>query len=210
MRGNRSLPDARMVGTRSIPALAGEPQPGRGDWSLATVYPRACGGTMPRLACHALGAGLSPRLRGNLTHKMPHPPCPRSIPALAGEPCAASPQRASRRVYPRACGGTHDESTEILSLPGLSPRLRGNLYAGYGGAADNGSIPALAGEPSTATRRAYSGRVYPRACGGTSPGIGRPRRPCGLSPRLRGNPAAAPGASTLRRSIPALAGEPSP
>ena len=51
-------------------------------------------------------------------------------------------------------------------------------------------------------------RVYPRACGGTFPGIqgGVSRR--GLSPRVRGNPSDdsdGPGAS---RSIPARAGEP--
>ena len=50
--------------------------------------------------------------------------------------------------------------------------------------------------------------VYPRVCGGTrTPGDGRQIAP-GLSPRVRGNPAAAPAAIADARSIPACAGEP--
>ena len=54
----------------------------------------------------------------------------------------------------------------------------------------------------------YAGEVYPRVCGGTEANIYIPKSGKGLSPRVRGNPAAASRASGRSRSIPACAGEP--
>ena len=71
------------------------------------------------------------------------------------------------------------------------------------------SIPARAGEPRRRWPRPVPSAVYPRACGGTQP---LPEANCfrpGLSPRVRGNPGAAPPRTTAWRSIPARAGEPS-
>ena len=53
-------------------------------------------------------------------------------------------------------------------IPGLSPRVRGNLPVGTGLAEKVGSIPARAGEPCLALLAACIRQgVYPRACGGT-------------------------------------------
>ena len=93
----------------SIPARAGEPHQQRQNLAFATVYPRACGGTDDIMALPIADIGLSPRVRGN------HPAGVRqvrlygSIPARAGEPLGLSAADAKRRVYPRACGGTHLE-----------------------------------------------------------------------------------------------------
>ena len=69
-------------------------------------------------------------------------------------------------VYPRACGGTESGHIEKSVGPGLSPRVRGNPDA-FALASRLGSIPARAGEPPSRIPRYQSGKVYPRACGGT-------------------------------------------
>ena len=58
---------------------------------------------------------------------------------------------------------------EIRPQTGLSPRLRGNHCPVQ--AADRGtrSIPAPAGEPTFGLPSRFQTRVYPRACGGTTP-----------------------------------------
>ena len=53
-------------------------------------------------------------------------------------------------------------------MPGLSPRLRGNLYLDSCSSICLRSIPAPAGEPREPATETTSPRVYPRACGGTS------------------------------------------
>ena len=175
----------------SIPAPAGEPQQNRQSPALATVYPRACGGTVVGNVVNSTLKGLSPRLRGNQQVKGYCKIWGGSIPAPAGEPLCAAVERDRSSVYPRACGGTKLRYALFISSRGLSPRLRGNLcYPGH---------PA---RPLP---------VYPRACGGTM------RRPLGLevaspglSPRLRGNQQPAGIGLEPTRSIPAPAGEPSP
>ncbi len=91
---------------------------------------------------------------------------------------------------------------------GLSPRVRGNRWWSPPTTRRQRSIPARAGEPTTATPPAHCSAVYPRACGGTV-GANAPR--ClgqGLSPRVRGNPTGHPDPNNYKWSIPARAGEP--
>ena len=71
-------------------------------------------------------------------------------------------------VYPRACGGTGRREAATFPLPGLSPRLRGNLRNPNGEIMGLGSIPAPAGEPTLAASTSCWLKVYPRACGGTA------------------------------------------
>ena len=112
----------------------------------------------------------------------------RSIPALAGEP--ATLRQAN------------------LALMGLSPRLRGNPRRSVTKLRKKRSIPALAGEPPFFTTPDKARAVYPRACGGTQSSSRSLTDGWGLSPRLRGNLREPPPPRFLRRSIPALAGEP--
>ena len=112
--------------------------------------------------------GLSPRMRGNPPSLSPAFPTIRSIPAYAGEPPSAShrksraprsipayagePRQARRilyrpRVYPRVCGGTHDDLSRRQSRQGLSPRMRGNQRQLVWVYTQARSIPAYAGEP---------------------------------------------------------------
>ena len=92
---------------------------------------------------------------------------------------------------------------------GLSPRVRGNRGGRRDGAADEGSIPACAGEPGSPPPRPRRCWVYPRVCGGTTfRNVHKATGP-GLSPRVRGNPRTRTLAYVRSRSIPACAGEPS-
>ena len=71
-----------------------------------------------------------------------------------------------------------------------------------------GSIPACAGEPEIIDSQSPRGKVYPRACGGTSlralPNLSK----AGLSPRVRGNRIERERSNRKAGSIPARAGEP--
>ena len=71
-----------------------------------------------------------------------------------------------------------------------------------------GSIPECAGEPAAAPSLARPFRVYPGVCGGTANLRAELAAFGGLSPRVRGNPAAPELGTALRGSIPACAGEP--
>ena len=70
-----------------------------------------------------------------------------SIPACAGEPSRIRLPPARLSVYPRVCGGTLFANALIQLVPGLSPRVRGNLGEGVVGGVEHRSIPACAGEP---------------------------------------------------------------
>ena len=126
VRGNR--PDAVGAAVRagSIPACAGEPREQKRQISTLEVYPRVCGGTSPQGASHKSDAGLSPRVRGNLT---------------AG--CIA---QIGRRSTP-ACAGTSPQGASHKSDAGLSPRVRGNPCCPPSLQRKPRSIPACAGEP---------------------------------------------------------------
>ena len=147
-------------------------------------------------------------MRGNLNGCEFFPDTLGSIPALAGEPFSAARTEMVQRVYPRACGGTLPEAITALQAQGLSPRLRGNRNLRGSEPLCKRSIPALAGEPISNRKGWKEREVYPRACGGTTNTRTGAYRPCGLSPRLRGNPVAAYQNRCLCGSIPALAGEP--
>ena len=84
LRGNHAFLLVAVLGVRSIPAPAGEPQSDMSPHIPPLVYPRACGGEVR--SSYVL-------------------PC-RSIPAPAGEPPGMTHRRPKTTVYPRACGGT--------------------------------------------------------------------------------------------------------
>ena len=208
VRGNPARRAGLSVTAGSIPACAGEPPGLPGPGARVRVYPRVCGGTQAVPAGSRLTRGLSPRVRGNRAAGVKSEVGLGSIPACAGEPCCAPAPRRSHRVYPRVCGGTNEGQLPFVLLPGLSPRVRGNLApAGYA-LGNPRSIPACAGEPVSALSKANSGAVYPRVCGGTLYQQLAQSGGMGLSPRVRGNLPKAAAALVGQRSIPACAGEP--
>ena len=133
---------------RSIPAGAGEPQPGSDRPVAARVYPRRCGGTGPIVGIAIMVGGLSPQVRG--------------------EPPDDNAGTWPGGVYPRRCGGTTCSWESDCNENGLSPQVRGNLIAGGVRRAEVGSIPAGAGEPAAMNASTTMLQVYPRRCGGTA------------------------------------------
>ena len=208
VRGNRpgGLPRRRLHG--SIPAGAGEPA--GGSWCLAErrVYPRGCGGTPSAPPETPTVVGLSPRVRGNPKRRTGPPSAPGSIPAGAGEPKLPGRKSKRVRVYPRGCGGTRPMTPRPGEHRGLSPRVRGNPSRDLDLDVVDGSIPAGAGEPRTASRGTSETGVYPRGCGGTLVSLSAISRTWGLSPRVRGNQRFAAVLRVESGSIPAGAGEP--
>ena len=126
VRGNPVVEIAGHHQRRSIPARAGEPQTNQPPGRPGGVYPRTCGGTVRLQARTRLNAGLSPRVRGNQQRIGQDVGVVGSIPARAGEPYLRRRHRPLRRVYPRACGGTPPPGHLPGTVPGLSPRVRGN------------------------------------------------------------------------------------
>ena len=150
VRGNPGQHRQVFDAERSIPACAGEPAATARSHSSHRVYPRVCGGTLLFSSSSFNASGLSPRVRGNPRKSTASPVQCGSIPACAGEPPPHWPDQGSPRVYPRVCGGTAGRVTACLRLRGLSPRVRGNLWAGVTEYPSTGSIPACAGEPPAA------------------------------------------------------------
>ena len=65
VRGNPSTSSACDIGSRSIPACAGEPCDCSIPMYCLSVYPRVCGGTADADHSASAAMGLSPRVRGN-------------------------------------------------------------------------------------------------------------------------------------------------
>ena len=208
VRGNHVIVVAGELDGGSIPAGAGEPRRTARSRRRIWVYPRGCGGTGRRGRGRVPESGLSPRVRGNPRRRPAGQEPSGSIPAGAGEPARECRCGASARVYPRGCGGTRLASGTVASVPGLSPRVRGNHPHVRAARSVERSIPAGAGEPLRGFRSNPPSRVYPRGCGGTHVSSDVRIVSMGLSPRVRGN---RPGANVRRPnqgSIPAGAGEP--
>ena len=207
VRGNLGviayIPDDR----RSIPACAGEPVQTVISYPTDTVYPRVCGGTAWPCIRFYGGGGLSPRVRGNRPQIADPVNVGGSIPACAGEPTAPSPRPPQKWVYPRVCGGTSSRKFRADNLEGLSPRVRGNQVIDAIISRRRRSIPACAGEPTTAGPFTRRWTVYPRVCGGTAGACPRCRPQRGLSPRVRGNRRRRRPPAIRGGSIPACAGE---
>ena len=79
----------------------------------------------------------------------------------------SSTSLTSSTVYPRVCGGTAIPLVLVVSVLGLSPRVRGNRSNRRNQDVASGSIPACAGEPTSYGAGDVGTSVYPRVCGGT-------------------------------------------
>ena len=133
-----------------------------------------------------IASGLSPRGRGKPLHQRRRRLVQRSIPAWAGETRATRYCRSSKPVYPRVGGGNFTIAPYSPASAGLSPRGRGKLEQPRSVAHISGSIPAWAGETSSARRPARPAGVYPRVGGGNPGRVRPPTQQMGLSPRGRG------------------------
>ena len=172
------------------------------------VYPRVYGGTGVGSVPDHDDAGLSPRVRGNLSLALRADTRIRSIPACTGEPAPGPCPRLLLVVYPRVYGGTPPAGSDMFTPYGLSPRVRGNLLNGAPRCGQQRSIPACTGEPAGQAGPALRPEVYPRVYGGTGVPLFNDLPHYGLSPRVRGNRRTPTSNRTASRSIPACTGEP--
>ena len=177
-------------------------------WRRRRVYPRVGGETVRETDRPGARAGLSPRGRGNLPHRLVPQGGYRSIPAWAGKPRSGRLTFPRRKVYPRVGGETPSSRQQQPIDRGLSPRGRGNPRKNQAERTHPGSIPAWAGKPATSRCPPTTERVYPRV-GGETVAVAElvDCRP-GLSPRGRGNRAGPVPAVRDGGSIPAWAGKP--
>ena len=105
-------------------------------------------------------------------------------------------------------GETAHSSMHLSRYRGLSPHVRGNLFAFGHPNVYRGSIPACTGKPPGGPLSLRRKAVYPRMYGETAPGR-RGRAWClGLSPHVRGNHAATSDVEAWLGSIPACTGKP--
>ena len=148
MRGNHPAVSDRLARQGPIPAHAGQPRANRDGVRSLGAYPRACGATGPVSWADPSAWGLSPRMRGNRNVSKVLTCAAGPIPAHAGQPVRWRPLVRRRRAYPRACGATRTRPWISASLPGLSPRMRGNRAPELGLDAADGPIPAHAGQPT--------------------------------------------------------------
>ena len=171
------------------------------------VDPRERGGSASYPPAKFPDAGRSPRARGKRDAGGTAARPAGSIPASAGEAGYFKFFRDLAGVDPRERGGSRRCNFRLSASAGRSPRARGKRVL-VGRRVDRwGSIPASAGEALRSNTTCKSSRVDPRERGGsqTEPGAGAASR--GRSPRARGKRESCRSVWTLKRSIPASAGE---
>ena len=171
---------------RYIPARAGEAHKRRGRPILATVHPRACGGSPRSVPDIVDEHGTSPRVRGKHSRAASTPCAAGYIPARAGEAGWYPSSSTDQKVHPRACGGSLGYLAHIEHYGGTSPRVRGKLARTTAPMPRPGYIPARAGEARWTSSATLTTRVHPRACGGSVDQEAGGAAFRGTSPRVRG------------------------
>ncbi len=126
-RGTRTRDAPRFVGTRFIPAGAGNSHHDARATRQGSVYPRWRGELIsPGISC-SRGRGLSPLARGTRPSPVFRSFRPRFIPAGAGNSSRAIAIAIVRSVYPRWRGELYSDGDRHRPI-GLSPLARGTLY----------------------------------------------------------------------------------
>ncbi len=166
VRGSLSGGSANRSEFGSIPACTGEPLCYRVCICRIGVYPRMYGGAHQLTQKPLPNMGLSPHVRGSQPMRVYGFGLQRSIPACTGEPNCWSLGVLPARVYPRMYGGAMHPKDRALFDEGLSPHVRGSLFACGDYVRMAGSIPACTGEPTPPTNPDIWPRVYPRMYGG--------------------------------------------
>ena len=152
--------------------------------------------------------GLSPRVWGSRLARAGAHVRLGSIPTCAGQPSGKDISLGTGKVYPHVCGAAERSAMKELAEQGLSPRVRGSLNSPRLYREARGSIPTCAGQPCTASLAAYGAKVYPHVCGAATISTITSCQPLGLSPRVRGSPAATWVNPNDAGSIPTCAGQP--
>ena len=206
MRGTRTpLIQSDWKG-RFIPAYAGNtPSQGTGTITVP-VHPRVCGEHSPFQADRVSVAGSSPRMRGTRQGGNEILERGRFIPAYAGNTSFSRFRAEFPAVHPRVCG----EHAAIWHPndwdDGSSPRMRGTRRKLLVNRNSNRFIPAYAGNTLSIRGTLLISPVHPRVCGEHPAEREARSRTSGSSPRMRGTLPQEDREMSVRRFIPAYAG----
>ncbi len=121
-----------------------------------------------------------------------------------------APRAGGGSVHPRACGEHGGHSDDRLHETGSSPRVRGTYQRLAHELLAARFIPARAGNIARTFPRSVSPSVHPRACGEHVASLVSAAPVPGSSPRVRGTSVGHALGHTVRRFIPARAGNISP
>ena len=145
-------------------------------------------------------------MRGTQIEPIQYEAVLRFIPAYAGNTVNTSVQVRGLSVHPRVCGEHSSSRMQWRSASGSSPRMRGTLRGAILDPAPQRFIPAYAGNTGTSTSGFLSSTVHPRVCGEHFDHLQPMHDRCGSSPRMRGTRKSKKRSRTIRRFIPAYAG----
>ncbi len=161
-RGTRTRDAPRFVGTRFIPAGAGNSHHDARATRQGSVYPRWRGELIsPGISC-SRGRGLSPLARGTRPSPVFRSFRPLFIPAGAGNSSRAIAIAIVRSVYPRWRGELYINEVNLWKLYGLSPLARGTLFMRGSKSPRRRFIPAGAGNSNRLFVFPIFMTVYPR------------------------------------------------
>ena len=159
------------MGTRFIPAGAGNSHHDARATRQGSVYPRWRGELIsPGISC-SRGRGLSPLARGTRPSPVFRSFRPRFIPAGAGNSPTHCTLCRRNPVYPRWRGELSGPSIHLLNPAGLSPLARGTHHHQALPALAARFIPAGAGNSPALAGRRRAVTVYPRWRGELSKSI---------------------------------------
>ena len=173
---------------------------------VVAVHPRSRGEHGWRSYNPYCRVGSSPLARGTPGGRPGNPDGRRFIPARAGNTCRAGRSVSSATVHPRSRGEHKYFGVSIVISAGSSPLARGTPRALRGRAPRGRFIPARAGNTILCIPGGGSPTVHPRSRGEHPSGGGMSWATHGSSPLARGTLPAGKPVQTVRRFIPARAG----
>ena len=150
--------------------------------------------------------GSSPRVRGTGSRRWNELRRRRIIPACAGNRCTASSSTARSTDHPRVCGEQDIRLPQCNLGVGSSPRVRGTASRVPLRQPRPRIIPACAGNSTYNAIRPLTGPDHPRVCGEQSASLQLSTCCGGSSPRVRGTGLKKDIPTTVKRIIPACAG----
>ena len=206
VRGTRFSVPGRRHRQRFIPACAGNTRECAASKPTGTVHPRVCGEHTTGSKFAFSDVGSSPRVRGTPVADRRFQVGRRFIPACAGNTTRSRSTARSTSVHPRVCGEHPILVIAALARCGSSPRVRGTPHRRGVRRGIRRFIPACAGNTISIGWLVTSITVHPRVCGEHPGAELAVRNSVGSSPRVRGTLVLRYAEGSLRRFIPACAG----
>ena len=201
--GGRRLVEGRI---RFIPARAGNTPPSRGTQEATPVHPRSRGEHRAAKFTGDPATGSSPLARGTLAISLPFLPDVRFIPARAGNTPEPRRPRCCFAVHPRSRGEHSVQDGIYGTQDGSSPLARGTPIGRPRLLRHHRFIPARAGNTCLQKTDAPEPTVHPRSRGEHPIRSRLVESKRGSSPLARGTPCGTGSGDSVRRFIPARAG----